>query len=632
MEKDNYEYKLKRTKLACANCRRKKVRCSGDRPTCTYCTRLKQTCSYEEALKDEGQNDSDRALRPLMPAGTSKEETLSSLSLESRMTSLETSMQRQGLLISLLTNERGMAGANNPHLSRKDNVAGDAKWLAVTSDMTLSAAADLYFQYCHNQPYSLFHEETFRNRLTAQKLPDYLCLALLATASRFSRSTRPLLLCADQAWELAIKRSTANIDSAESLTIAQTIHLLVVIDYSDGRCRAAWIKLGLAVRIAQCYRFNTEPDPRLRPEVQEEYRRTFWSIYLLDRLMSCGRERPTALQDKDCLLRLPSNEQAFRDCIANRGPVLEQLTGDAPAVTELPEHSHFSVIILMAATLIRVVNYVLREDSQVHDDVPWSAASQYSALESTLWRLELNYGLLDPLNAVWEQSLTSGGVVDPRAAGPLIYGRALFHLAGCLLHHPFLLQHRLAESASRTPPGFLSKAWTSARSHATALTLLQETENLGCVTVSCFRGYCAMVAGSIHLLFASDSNDEIREASVRRYEECRGLLLKLCRYWESSRLMFMKLERLYEDRGRYRQFFEYTLAMGEKTKLATFWDSIDNWVPSSRSPSPEHGPPEPVQPIHFPTSMNFFDLAPADPWGNGNSIFEMDFANGNNFM
>jgi hypothetical protein len=94
----------------------------------------------------------------------------------------------------------------------------------------------------------------------------------------------------------------------------------------------------------------------------------------------------------------------------------------------------------------------------------------------------------------------------------------------------------------------------------------------------------------------------------------------------------MKLERLYEDRGRYRQFFEYTLAMGEKRKLPAFWDSMDNWVPSSRSPSPENGAPEPVQPIHFPTSMDFFDLAPTDPWGNGNSIFEMDFSNGNSFM
>lgn len=96
----------------------------------------------------------------------------------------------------------------------------------------------------------------------------------------------------------------------------------------------------------------------------------------------------------------------------------------------------------------------------------------------------------------------------------------------------------------------------------------------------------------------------------------------------------MKLERLYKDRSRYRQFIDYTLAtlaMGEKPRMAVFWDSIDNWVPSSHSPSPEHVPSEQVQPIHFNTSMDFFELAPLDPWGSGHSLLEMDFSNGTDF-
>ncbi|KAG5791985.1 hypothetical protein H9Q69_008969 [Fusarium xylarioides] len=153
-----------------------------------------------------------------------------------------------------------MVDRNNPRMGHKENIAGDAKWLAVTSNMTLSAAADLYFQFCHNQPYSLFYEESFCHHLVSQTLPEYLCLALLATASRFSHSSRPLLLCADQAWEIAIERSTANIDSAESLTIAQTIHLLCIIDYSSMRSPLLNLNTSLS------------PDPRLRPEVQEEYR------------------------------------------------------------------------------------------------------------------------------------------------------------------------------------------------------------------------------------------------------------------------------------------------------------------------------------------------------------------------
>ncbi|KAK0387727.1 hypothetical protein NLU13_3972 [Sarocladium strictum] len=633
-QQDHYEYRLfKRTRQACINCRRKKIRCSGDRPVCTYCERLRQKCAYAVAPKSEGH---EHGLPRPDIISENKDDAPSLFSLESRISSLEGTIQS---LVHLLTNEQGAAtGSKDTSPSRKGSVAEDPKWLLAASDMTLSSAADVYFQYCYNQPYCLFHEQSFRQRLVSRAVPEYLCLALIATASRFSRSSRPLPHYADQAWELVMKRSTANLDSMESLALAQTTHLLCVIDYSDGQCRAAWIKLGLAIRIAQCYRLNTEPDARLRPEIQEEYRRTFWSIYLLDKLMSCGRERHPGLQDRDCQLRVPCSEKAFRDCVENRGPTLDQLTGDTPAVTTLPEHSHFSIIILMASTLNRVVQYVLRWDSRLQADVPWATASQYSALESTLWRLELNYGMLDSLSAVWQQTLTSDGTVDPRVAGPLVYGRALFHLAGCLLHHPFLLQHRLAESASRTPPGFLSKAWTSSRSHATALTTLQETENLGSVTVSCFRGYCSMVAGSVHLLFASDSNKEVSEASVRRYEECRGLLMKLCRYWESSRRMFVMLERLYEDRTRYRQSLDLTQtsrSMGEKPRMAVFWDSVDNWVPSSRSPSPERGPErgpiEQVQSMQFNASMDFFELAPLEPWETGNTLLEVDFSNGAEF-
>lgn len=305
----------------------------------------------------------------------------------------------------------------------------------------------------------------------------------------------------------------------------------------DGKCTAAWIKLGLAIRIAQRYHFNDEPDSRLEPWEREVYRRTFWSIYLLDRLISCGRERPPAIRDRDCRLRLPCSERAFRQCSQTQSPTLSQLIGDAPEVTTLPAQSHFCLIILMAATLNRVVHYILREDTQFGDAVPWSAASRYSALESTLCRLELNFGMLVPLNNILNRTLNVDGVVDMRTAGPLIYSRAIFHLAGCLLHHPFLLQHRLGNMASRAPADFLHKAWASGRKHATAISMLQETQSLGYITVSCFRGYCAMVAGSIHILFSSDGDEEVRTASIQHYKECRNFLGELSHYWESSTRM-----------------------------------------------------------------------------------------------
>lgn len=57
------------------------------------------------------------------------------------------------------------------------------------------------------------------------------------------------------------------------------------------------MKIGLAVRIAQDLRLMYEPDAssNMNDVEREEHRRVFWSVYLLDKLVSCGRARPPAV-------------------------------------------------------------------------------------------------------------------------------------------------------------------------------------------------------------------------------------------------------------------------------------------------------------------------------------------------
>ena len=50
----------------------------------------------------------------------------------------------------------------------------------------LNALLDVYFTRVHNQPYSFFHEATFRRKLAQSTLPDYLIFAVLVSALRFS--------------------------------------------------------------------------------------------------------------------------------------------------------------------------------------------------------------------------------------------------------------------------------------------------------------------------------------------------------------------------------------------------------------------------------------------------------------
>jgi hypothetical protein len=62
------------------------------------------------------------------------------------------------------------------------------------------------------------------------------------------------------------------------------------------------MKIGLAVRIAQDLRLMHEPDASMNYIEQEERRRVFWSVYLLDKLISCGRARsPAILNAGECV-------------------------------------------------------------------------------------------------------------------------------------------------------------------------------------------------------------------------------------------------------------------------------------------------------------------------------------------
>ena len=99
------------------------------------------------------------------------------------------------------------------------------------------SAADLYFRYCHNQPYSLFHETSFRNKLALGEVPTHLLFALLASTVRYS--TEPYFedkvaavsTYAHQSWK-AIVMPWNGIQSDAELSIVQTILLLAIIDYT----------------------------------------------------------------------------------------------------------------------------------------------------------------------------------------------------------------------------------------------------------------------------------------------------------------------------------------------------------------------------------------------------------------
>lgn len=102
---------------------------------------------------------------------------------------------------------------------------------------TQLAAADVYFRYCHNQPYSLFHEESFRSKMAANEVPHHLLFAFLASAVRYSEDlyyedkVGAISAYAMQSWK-AMVLPWNGIKNDAGIATVQTILLLAIIDYT----------------------------------------------------------------------------------------------------------------------------------------------------------------------------------------------------------------------------------------------------------------------------------------------------------------------------------------------------------------------------------------------------------------
>jgi hypothetical protein len=103
------------------------------------------------------------------------------------------------------------------------------------SSQMIMAAADTYFHYCHHQPYSLFHEESHRQRLQSNTVPKALLYAFVATAQRYwsipqEEKARVVTSYATKAWSMV--NLPWNGEDTDIFPTIQTILLLSVIDYT----------------------------------------------------------------------------------------------------------------------------------------------------------------------------------------------------------------------------------------------------------------------------------------------------------------------------------------------------------------------------------------------------------------
>lgn len=597
VERDTGDGPRKRVRQACLNCRQKKVRCSGEKPVCGLCRRLAQTCCYEDPPDPPTSPSAMVGNTLATEAMNSKLETL-----QDRLSSMETTLQGILPLLSFLVNNKQphslapgstpytstIPAPNNEYVSDANGLASDAIRMSKTPSLpptqTLLVAADHYFRFCYNQPYSLFHEATFRQRLAAGEVPEYLLWAFFGAARRYLGLLQPepdglddAVTYAKIAWErMELPWSPSPADE-NVLPVLQTIILIVSNEHPAGHCTSAYMKLGFALRLALRTRFHLEPDPNLPPAVKEERRRVFWALYIQDRLISLSRENIPVFRDEQCRVRLPCSEVVFRNCTEERTPELEAVKTDSVDESVIRTCSPLALTVVLASSLGQVTQYILLENRASRPAPPWSPTSPYVAVVSNLMQLETHFGINEPLKDHLDRSCATNGSIDQHVAGPLIYSRALFHLCQCLLHHPFLLKQLINLSQQKAPPSFLSRAWETCRSHAISLNHLNSMRNQNVMLLTSLYGYSTMIAGTIHVLSMHDQNPLVREEAKEHYNHCITFLRELSHFWKHAGLMLARLQRFFHRSTEHSHLVDPRQGESGRSpaELETLWSSVD---------------------------------------------------------
>ncbi|RPB29035.1 hypothetical protein L211DRAFT_253526 [Terfezia boudieri ATCC MYA-4762] len=127
---------------------------------------------------------------------------------------------------------------------------------------------------------------------------------------------------------------------APSLSTLRTLSMLAYFLLSANRWEAAYLHIGLAVRLAVANGLHRrralteilglpEVDIRNKQREEEDKRRTFWTIYILDRLVSCMTGRPVMLGDEAIDTELPLDIEGLPSASGLRAHVqLSKIMGD----------------------------------------------------------------------------------------------------------------------------------------------------------------------------------------------------------------------------------------------------------------------------------------------------------------
>ncbi|KAF9905153.1 hypothetical protein EC991_001973 [Linnemannia zychae] len=380
------------------------------------------------------------------------------------------------------------------YMAMPRQVAPHEPTLVLPSAEVMDHLFDIHFRFVH-PVLPMLHRKTFYDQIHGpEPPPSHLLFAVLGLASRFSdnpvfRTPQP---GADRPpctifYERAKELIKEEYDNSQIGTV-QALLLMAIQQMGFCESQRAWLYVGMAIRMAEDLGLNydlSEQEQARNPVLAEQRRRTWWSCYVVERLVCAGLGRPLSITQQHCETGFPRIDEPE---IGLPDGTLVGCTGVA---------SNFVLLITLSSIQGNILQFikaraVRNDDRHSHEGSPSHPNLSGSNDQDRAHRVDTSpaaFAALDRSLTEWRQRLPAN-LQTPTSDSPH-YGLFLHMTYNTLI----ILLHRPEVFYSATSASLC----TEAASAITEITeILMRAKALTSMVISCL--YAIFSAGLIHFI------------------------------------------------------------------------------------------------------------------------------------
>ncbi|KAI4628027.1 hypothetical protein J4E80_002163 [Alternaria sp. BMP 0032] len=247
--------------------------------------------------------------------------------------------------------------------------------------------------------WSFHHTPTLLRRIRDRTLEPWMAWAILALAIRFVKEPPSPFRSqteASNAYAAHARQILQQDLETPSISRVQALLMLTGHDWGAGNGRRAWIYLGMAIRLVEVMDLTRETGiPRNRVPTREEFieaevrRRTAWTCFLMDSLLSGGKGRKRSLTHADMKIQLPCEREDFVFGEPVCTPQLDNTQRMPPVALPVGEIGIIGYSMRAANIWGKVARWACSED--LKSELPWASSSQFQQLIYELegWKASL---------------------------------------------------------------------------------------------------------------------------------------------------------------------------------------------------------------------------------------------------